>query len=170
MRALIEQLDTMAKDYLPIVQHHSDDTEVIAWCELHGWDPSDVESHLMLARQALLNAVIRQTFPDLVFHETPFDFVRVPSMLVSKIYEMAQRSQSFNFWGELYSALIPQPNRRRVGQFWTDEYIADWMVAWLLKFQPSMLVDVGCGAGNFLIKAAQHLQRGNTLHPSMALM
>ncbi|MBM4467355.1 MAG: SAM-dependent DNA methyltransferase [Chloroflexi bacterium] len=161
MKALIEQLDTMARDYLPILQQHSDDAEVIAWSELHGWDPSDVETHLLLARQALLNAVIRQTFPDLSFYETPIDFVSAPSMLVSKIYEMAQRAQSFNFWGELYSALIPQPHRRRVGQFWTDECIAEWMVAWLLKFRIHNLADIGCGAGNFLLKAAQFLRGGH---------
>jgi len=161
MKALIEQLNTVAEDYLQIVQQHSDDAQIIAWSELHGWDSSDVETHLLLARQALLNAVIRQTFPDLAFYETPFDFVSAPSMLVSKIYEMAQRSQSFNFWGELYSALIPQPHRRRVGQFWTDECIVEWMVAWLLKFRIRMLVDAGCGAGNFLLKATQFLQGGN---------
>jgi SAM-dependent methyltransferase len=63
----------------------------------------------------------------------------------------------------LYNALIPQSRRRRIGQFWTDEQIADWMVAWLLQSRPHYLADVGCGAGNFLLVAAQRLnQAGNT--------
>ena len=161
MKAMIELLDIVAKDYLPKIKQRSDDAEIIAWCELHGWDSSDVESHRLLARQALLNAVIRKAFPDLTLYQTPFDFVSAPDMLVSRIYEMAQQSHSFNFWGKLYSILIPQPYRRRVGQFWTDECIADWMVTWLLQFQPRLLNDIGCGAGNFLIKAAQHLQESN---------
>ena len=166
MKTMIEQLDAIAKETLQRVQQRSDDAEIIAWSELHGWDPSDVESHRLLARQALLNAVIRQIFPALTFYRTPFDFVSVPDMLVSRICEMAQRSHAFNFWGELYSILIPQPHRRWVGQFWTDGCIADWMVAWLLQFRPRMLADVGCGAGNFLIKAAQYLQGG---HPATRL-
>lgn len=134
--------------------------------KLHGWDFSDVVSHRLLARQAMLNAVIRKAFPDLTLYRTPFDFVSAPDMLVSRIYEMAQQSHSLNFWGDLYSILIPQPHRRRVGQFWTDECIADWMVTWLLQFQPRLLDDIGCGAGNFLVKAVQHLQESN---PAMRL-
>ena len=166
MKAMIEQLDTIAKDTLQMIQQRSDDAEIMAWCELHGWDPSDVESHRLLARQAVLNAVIRQTFPALTFYRTPYDLVSAPDMLVRRVYEMAQCSHAFNFWGELYSILIPQPHRRRVGQFWTDERFADWMVAWLLQFRPRLLMDVGCGAGNFLIKAAQYLQGG---HPATRL-
>jgi adenine-specific DNA-methyltransferase len=161
MKTLMEHLDTIATDYLRRIQQRSDDAEIIAWSELHGWDPLDRESHRLLTRQALLNAMIRQTFPALTFYRTPFDFARAPDMLVRRIWEVAQRSHAFNFWGELYSSLIPQPHRRRVGQFWTDECIADWMVAWLLQFRPRLLVDVGCGAGNFLIKAAQYPQKAN---------
>ena len=161
MKALIEQLDIAARGYLQKITQRSDDAEIVAWCELHGWDSSDAETYRLLARQALLNAVIRKAFPDLTLYRTPFDFVSAPEMLVRRIYEMALQSNSFNFWGGLYSILIPQPYRRRVGQFWTDECIADWMVTWLLQFQPCLLHDIGCGAGNFLIKAAQHLQESN---------
>jgi SAM-dependent methyltransferase len=161
MNALIDQMDIIAKDYTRIVQQHSDNIEFIAWCKLHGWDISDIETHRLLARQAVLNAVLRQAFPELTFFSTPFDFISAPDTLVCRIYETAQRSQSFNFWGELYSNLIPQPYRRQVGQFWTDEPIAEWMIAWLLQFRPMLLSDVGCGAGNFLMKAAQYLQKRN---------
>ncbi len=166
MKAMIKQLDIAAKKYHQEIKQRSDNAEIIAWYKLHGWDSSDAEAQRLLARQAVLNAVIRKAFPDLTLYRTPFDFVTAPDMLVSRIYEMAQRSHSFNFWGELYSILIPQPHRRQVGQFWTDECIADWMVTWLLQFQPRLLDDIGCGAGNFLIKAAQHLQESK---PAMRL-
>ena len=158
---MIEQLDIIAKDYLQTIRRCSSDPEIVTWCEFHGWSVSDGESHLMLARQAILNAVIRQSFPSLALYKTPFDFVKAPGTLVSGIHEMAKRSHSFNFWGELYNTLVPQPQRRRAGQFSTDECIAEWMVAWLLQFRPRLLADAGCGAGNFLIKGAQHLRGGD---------
>ncbi|HOV32346.1 MAG TPA: N-6 DNA methylase [Candidatus Hydrogenedens sp.] len=160
LKEIVEQIDTTAKEYIQIIQRFMDDTKFIAWCKFHGWDISDIETSRLIARQAILNAVIRQAFPCLTFFDTPFDFINAPDSLVSRIYETAKHSQLFNFWGELYSTLIPQRYRRHIGQFWTDELIAEWMVAWLIQFQPKFLVDVGCGAGNFLVKATRYLQNG----------
>jgi len=159
MKVLIEQFDAAARS-IGFTRQNLDIAEIAAWCELHGWT-LDGESGPLLARQALLNAVIRQSFPALALADTPFDCVSAPETLVGVVREAAQGSHAFNFWGELYSSLIPQSCRRRAGQFWTDECIAEWMVAWLLQFRPRSLVDVGCGAGNFLIKAAQGFLRGN---------
>lgn len=161
MKAIVEQLDIAANNCLQIIQQKLSDPGIIAWSKFHGWVPSDAAVHPLLARQALLNSVIRQSFPDLTFYKTPFDFVTAPELLVKTIYEAAQHSRSYNFWGELYSALVPQPWRRQIGQFWTDECIAEWMLSWLFQFRPRLLVDVGCGAGNFLVKATQYLQGGN---------
>ena len=164
LKALTKQIDTAADNWLPIPQPHAQ--EIVAWAGLHGWDASDMEYQRLLVRQALLNATIRQTVAgvaDRIFG-TPLDplSVEVPHSLADVIYEAAQGSASFNFWGELYNALIPQPQRRRIGQFWTDEQIAEWMVSWLLQSCPRVLADVGCGSGNFLLKAAQHLGKGNS--------
>jgi len=158
MKYLVEQFDIIAKEYLDMIQHPSNIAEMESWFEIHGWNNSDEEHYLLVARQAILNAVIRQIFSDLTFQKTPFDSVKVPISLIDRIQEMKKSSLSFNFWGEIYNILIPQSQRRLIGQFWTDELIADWMVSWLLGFQPNLLVDVGYGSGNFLIKAGQHIR------------
>jgi SAM-dependent methyltransferase len=162
-KALIQQIDAAAESWLPLTQEPHDE-KIVAWAALHGWDASDAACQRLLIRQALLNATIRQTVKGIkhgVF-ATPLDALNVeaPQALVNAIYEAAQHSHValFNFWGELYSALIPQSQRRRIGQFWTDEPVAEWMVAWLLRSRPHLLADVGCGAGNFLLKAAQFLR------------
>lgn len=164
-KSLVQQIDAAAENWLPLKDPR--DENIAAWAELHGWDVSDMECQRLLVRQALLNAAIRQTVTGIehsVF-ATPLDLlgIEVPQPLADAVYEAAQRSQValFNFWGELYSALIPQSQRRRIGQFWTNEQIAEWMVAWLLQPHPRYLADIGCGAGNFLLKAAQHLKKTN---------
>ncbi len=128
---------------------------------MHGWDIADPMTHRLLLRQAALNSVLRQAVPGLsarVF-ATPLDHLNdvIPATLINEIYHTVLQSAcgSFNPWGELYSALVPQPQRRQIGQFWTEEHVAEWMAAWLLQDRPRCLSDVGCGAGNFLIKAAQ---------------
>lgn len=163
VKALIQQFDLAAQNWLPLKVPINEN--IVAWTKLHGWDVSDAECQHLLIRQALLNAVIRQTVPG-VEHgafAVPLDSMRVeaPQPLLDAVSAAVQHSRVnfFNFWGELYSTLIPQSQRRRIGQFWTDEHIAEWMVAWLLQFRPKYLADVGCGVGNFLLKAAQLLRK-----------
>jgi len=56
---------------------------------------------------------------------TPLDVlgIEAPQPLTDAAYKAVQHlhSTTFNFWGELYSATIPQAHRRRIGQFWTNE-------------------------------------------------
>lgn len=162
---LVKEIDTTAENWLPLAQPL--DAQVVAWADWHGWDTSDAECQRLLVRQALLNALIHQAVPGIADRTfaTPLDSLGVEASrtLADTAREIARRSRTtwFNFWGELYSALIPQSRRRQTGQFWTDPHIADWMVAWLLQSQPRCLADVGCGAGNFLLTAAQRLHKMN---------
>jgi SAM-dependent methyltransferase len=169
LKALVEQIDAIAAQWLPLPEPL--DTRVLSWASIHGWDATDVASQRLLVRQALLDAVLRQAVPGLADRAFPMPLegmgVTAPSPLAKDVSQAALHAgTTFNPWGELYSALIPQPQRRQIGQFWTDEHIAEWMVAWLLQAHPRFLADVGCGAGNFLLKAAQ-LSNGNTGAPQL---
>ena len=160
-KSLVRQIDKEAQEWLPL----SNSETLTAWTRLHGWEAADAQVQKLLARQAMLNALICRTVigtANQVF-ATPFDSfgIQPPQSLVDVICEAAEGTPIFNFWGELYSALIPQSERRRIGQFWTGEQIADWMTSWLLADCPRRLIDVGCGAGNFLLKAAHHLDRNH---------
>jgi SAM-dependent methyltransferase len=158
-KALARQIDSAATSWLPLSQPLA--SSIASWAALHGWDATTAEGQRLLARQALLDAIVRQTVPGLAGRAfaTPLDAlnVTVPVALADVAWQTVARAAAttFNPWGELYSVLISQPYRRQIGQFWTDERIAGWMVAWLLQFRPRCLADVGCGAGNFLLKAGQ---------------
>ncbi len=117
-----------------------------------------------MVRQALFNRVICQAvfgIADKVF-ATPLDLLGIepPRFVIDAVREVSQGA-AFNFWGEFYSALIPQSRRRQIGQFWTDERIADWMVAWLLQYHPRYLADIGCGTGSFLLSASRRLKHAD---------
>ena len=158
-RTLLGQFDAAAGQYLPMRVPPSPGLHL--WAARHGWDTADPLGQRLLLRQAMLNAILRQGVPGLVAHahETPLDELGVvaPTRLVEDLCQVVQSNQArqLNPWGEIYSLLIPQPQRRQIGQFWTDERIAEWMLTWLLESHPQCLADVGCGAGNFLLKAVQ---------------
>jgi len=131
VKTSLKQIDGIAASWLPLARPLDDG--IISWASLHGWDASNLQHQRLLVRQALLNAIIRQSVPGITPHAfvTPLDVLglEAPQPLANEIYEATQSSpERFNFWGELYSALIPQSERRQIGQFWTNEQIAEWMV------------------------------------------
>lgn len=164
-KELVKQIDRIAENW-PALSHWLDE-QIVAWAHLHGWDASEKECQRLLMRQALFNWVIQQLISDLKLSAfaVPLDLlgVEAPQALTDVIQDTIQNSPAtmFNFWGEFYNALVPQSRRRHLGQFWTNELIAKWMITWLLQFRPRYLVDVGCGSGSFLLKAAESLTSNN---------
>jgi hypothetical protein len=60
--------------------------------------------------------------------------------------------------GRLYEALVPQEERRRLGEFYTPKPIAEFMVAWAVRDASSSVLDPGVGSGTFLVEAVQRLR------------
>lgn len=163
MKALLKQVQGVAAHLAPRLAF---DDALTRWAALHGWAP-DADGAALVARQAVLEAIAREVVPGLVAHAfpTPLPSVGLPDGLVRAFGDAARRREvePFNFWGALYTRAIPQKSRRQLGQFWTSAEVADWMTGWLLEGEPSTLLDVGCGAGNFLLSA-----RGRTESVSLS--
>lgn len=60
--------------------------------------------------------------------------------------------------GQLYEELMPQEERRRLGEFYTPKPIAEFMVRWVLRRQNDHLLDPCVGSGTFLIEALHCLE------------
>lgn len=162
MKSWVKRLDELAEGWLPLSASHTEMLE--SWARLHGWKAAELDSQRLLVRQALLNALIRQTKPELAsaLFATPLDVIGIDIPTgADDLLQQASSAQGTTFWSNLYNALIPQARRRYLGQFWTDEQTADWMTTWLLQFQPHALLDVGCGPGTFLIQAKRKAQLDN---------
>ncbi|MEW6359585.1 MAG: N-6 DNA methylase [Planctomycetota bacterium] len=159
MHDIAQQLNELAEARLSCVEDRLTEATKASWVKLHGWQEGDRKSALLLARQAALNAFLRVTFPDAGFFATPLDDIISHRDLPEQMGLPSEAGQAFNWWGELYNLLIPQAERRTIGQFWTGEAIADWMTGWLLQFNPRKMMDIGCGSGNFMLSAVRQLGR-----------
>jgi len=155
VKQIARELHEAAEKWLPAIRPCLDEESLAAWFELHGWDSASEQTHLLVARQAVLLALIRRSFPQLALFTTPLDPLVASLPLEATLDPVPDAPPEFNAWGELYNAVTPQADRRRIGQFWTNEPIADWMTAWLLQLSPERIADLGCGSGNFLCQAAR---------------
>jgi len=80
---------------------------------------------------------------------------------------MSLRSQPADLIGRLYEELIPQEDRRKLGEFYTPRPIAAFMTHWVLAKPTWSLLDPACGSGGFLIEAMyRYLELG--LSPQQA--
>lgn len=55
--------------------------------------------------------------------------------------------------GRLYEELMPQEERRRLGEFYTPRSIAEFMVKWAVRKPGDFVLDPCVGSGTFLIEA-----------------
>lgn len=62
-----------------------------------------------------------------------------------------------------YEQGLPAVSRNRNGQYYTPRTLCDLMLALALKPHVQRLLEPGCGAGNFLVRACERLHRLNDL-------
>lgn len=109
-----------------------------------------------------------------LFDWTPFD--ALPS-LHDKEFDLVlllvlYRLNAFNFQrldrdllGDLYQKLLPRDLRKRLGEFYTDEEVVDYILQRTGFVQAARtgaptILDPACGSGTFLVRAAYHLIEG----------
>ncbi len=158
---ILKEMDTLIASFSDFTKPFP--TKIENWAKLHGWDIKKKQHKNLILRQAVLNNIVTKNLPnDIDRFSTPLDLIKITS--IEKIFDLVidkvTKSDDFNVWGRIYSELIPQQSRRLLGQFWTSEIIADWMITWLVLSQPQKLLDIGCGSGSFLIKASEWTQKG----------
>jgi len=60
--------------------------------------------------------------------------------------------------GRFYEELVPQEERRKLGEFYTPKPIAEFMVAWAVRDESAEVLDPGAGSGTFLVEAVRRLR------------
>ncbi len=74
-------------------------------------------------------------------------------------------SRNGDVLGAAYERIVPSSFRRSKGQFFTPSWAADLMGKWILRGEPTTVLDPGVGSGALLLRLAQHdRQRRVRLH------
>lgn len=83
--------------------------------------------------------------------------------VVSEIKELVNILNRYDFSklgydiiGRIFEQLIPQKERRKLGQYFTSPDIVDLILKFCLRKEKDKVFDPGCGAGTFLVRAYQH--------------
>ena len=60
--------------------------------------------------------------------------------------------------GNVYEELVPQEERRKLGEFYTPRPIAEFMVRWAVNSSKDYVLDPGVGSGTFLVETLYKLE------------
>lgn len=82
--------------------------------------------------------------------------------IVKEIKDLANALSSYDFskigydiMGRIFERLIPDNERQLLGQYFTNPDIVDIILRFTLKHESDTILDPGCGAGTFLVRAYQ---------------
>ncbi len=133
-------------------------------------DPLEIPKSLKSG--ALLQSTL-QGFFDLVLkidyetiYSTDFmDQIAFPDNrdIVEEIKELIEVLAKYDFSklgyeiiGRICEKLIPEEERHILGQYFTNPDIVDLILRFCLRYETDKVLDPGCGAGTFLVRAYQH--------------
>lgn len=109
-----------------------------------------------------------------LFSETPFDALislddpEFDLVLLSVLYRLNAfdfRRLDRDLLGDLYQKLLPRDLRKRLGEFYTDEEVVDYILhrtgfVEAARAGAPTILDPACGSGTFLVRAAHYLIEG----------
>ena len=135
-----------------------------------GLDPLEIPKSLTSGER--LQGILKLFFADIlkIDYETIFttDFIdeiafpqdreAIQSVkdLVEEINKHKISAIGYDVLGDIFQKLIPSDERHLLGQYFTSSEIVDFILKFCLKDEKDMILDPGCGAGTFLVRAYQH--------------
>ena len=66
---------------------------------------------------------------------------------------------SFEILGRVYEALIPEREQHQLGQYFTPPTTVDLINTFCIQRPEDIVLDPACGAGTFLVRAHERLNR-----------
>jgi adenine-specific DNA methylase len=80
---------------------------------------------------------------------------------VLKRYKLSELG--FDVIGRIFERLIPEGERHKLGQYFTDPDIVDLILQFCVKSERDKVFDPSCGAGTFLVRAYQYKKLMNQM-------
>lgn len=119
-----------------------------------------LEAHFAAARKIDYSVVFQSDFPD---------DVPISKEIAASLSRFANSFQSLDLpkmgadiIGRIFESLIPEDEKKRLGQYFTEPWLADLLVAGAIRSKEDFVLDPTCGTGAVLMRAYQYLKHLGT--------
>jgi len=119
-----------------------------------------------------LNQILRKHFQDVlkinydtIYKIDIFDDLKVPDECLEQIVRFIEDFDNYDFrgvnyeiLGQVYEDLIPEREKHEMGQYFTPPSTVDLINSFCIQNSGDVVLDLGCGAGTFLVRAYAKLK------------
>lgn len=119
-----------------------------------------------------LNQILKKHFQDVlkinydtIYKIDIFDDLRVPDNCLESIVRFIEDFDNYDFrginyeiLGQVYEDLIPGTEKHEMGQYFTPPSTVDLINSFCIQNPNDVIIDLGCGAGTFLVRAYARLK------------
>ncbi|HEV2560546.1 MAG TPA: N-6 DNA methylase [Rhizomicrobium sp.] len=119
-----------------------------------------------LARKIDYLAVFKQDYPDLLTldEDIAFQLTRFCNSFAS----LDLPRMGVDIIGRIFEALIPADEKKYLGQYFTEPWVSDLLVAAAIKSKEDIVLDPTCGTGAILLRAYAYLKHlGKSKHSDL---
>jgi len=102
---------------------------------------------------------------DTIYEIKIFDELKIHPSAVERVKKFIEDFDQYDFkgvnyeiLGQVYEDLIPESERHGMGQYFTPPTTVDLINSFCIKDKDDIVLDLGCGAGTFLIRAYARLK------------
>jgi hypothetical protein len=102
---------------------------------------------------------------DTIYEMDIFDELNIPDYAVEQIARFLEDFDNYDFsainyeiLGHVYEDLIPETERHEMGQYFTPPSTVDLINSFCIQDKNDVVLDLGCGAGTFLVRAYARLK------------
>ena len=123
--------------------------------------------------QGFFNLVLKIDY-ETIYSTDFIDQIAFPDVrdVVEEIKELVEVLSKYDFSkigydviGRIFEKLIPDEERHILGQYFTNPDVVDLILRFCLRHETDKILDPGCGAGTFLVRAYQHKKLMNQRLP-----
>lgn len=119
-----------------------------------------------------LNELLNRHFSDVlaidydtIYEMDIFDELTIPDYAVQQIARFLEDFENYDFsavnyeiLGHVYEDLIPETERHEMGQYFTPPSTVDLINSFCIQDENDVALDLGCGAGTFLVRGYARLK------------
>jgi type I restriction enzyme M protein len=114
---------------------------------------------------------------DTIYKIDIFDDLKIPDNCLEQMIRFLEDFDKYDFkgvnyeiLGQVFEELIPGPDRPEMGQYFTPPSTVDLINSFCIQNPNDMILDLGCGAGTFLVRAyarLKHLKKKKKTHKEL---
>jgi type I restriction enzyme M protein len=131
-----------------------------------------------------LNQILKKHFQDVleinydtIYKIDVFDDLKVPDTSLEQMIKFLEDFDKYDFkgvnyeiLGQVYEDLIPGAEKHEMGQYFTPPSTVDLINSFCIQDPDDVILDLGCGAGTFLVRAyarLKYLKRRKKTHKEL---